>query len=122
MPQSFIIAGKNSVAIRDPGSIEQVLRVEGKYPERGLGDGYSWLYKNRAKQLPILPVLLVCKLEGQRNGRDGSWGEWAWNARGGFLGERGRGAPSNEIHLLIADSYNFFSTPECAWVIILVSL
>ena len=52
----------------DPHSIEQVLRVEGKYPERGLGDGYPWLYKNRAKQLPVLPVLLVCKLNGRGGG------------------------------------------------------
>ena len=47
------IAGNRFVLIRDPQSIEDVLRAEGKYPDRNqtMTSGIRWLTENRAKQL-----------------------------------------------------------------------
>lgn len=44
--------GTRVVVIRDPASIEYILRAEGKYPVRDLGasDRYAWLFKHKSKE------------------------------------------------------------------------
>ena len=47
-----VIVGNRFVVIRDPQSIEDVLRAEGRYPDRNqtMTAGIRWLTENRAKQ------------------------------------------------------------------------
>ena len=53
--------------VKDPDSIEQILRAEGKYPVRdyGLANGMSWLSKNVAiaKQNPTFVFQYVLYLD-----------------------------------------------------------
>ena len=47
-----VIVGNRFVVIRDPQSIEDVLRAEGRYPDRNQTKiaGLRWLLEKRAKQ------------------------------------------------------------------------
>ena len=45
-------AGKDIVVYKDPNGLEEVVRSEGKYPERenfNMMSSMSWLYNNRSK-------------------------------------------------------------------------
>jgi len=43
--------------VKDPATIEMVLRVEGKYPvrEKLFTPNFAWLYENSFKKPPTLP-------------------------------------------------------------------
>ena len=54
----LIIPGSSIVVVKDPDTIEYVLRAEGKYPSRDdiVTKNIAWLYKNRSKQTLALAI------------------------------------------------------------------
>ena len=51
-----LLLGNKLVVVKDPDSIEHILRAEGKYPVRDPTDGMYWLIKNVAKELPTFSL------------------------------------------------------------------
>ncbi len=47
------------MVVKDPATIEKVLRAEGKYPirERLFTPNFVWLYENSLKETPTIALL-----------------------------------------------------------------